>query len=362
MDKYVTNRRSFMKTASALALFGGGTGASLAQSAASPPDAAELEKAARAEGKFLWYTTNALDVSQAAARDFERAYPGISVEIARFVGPQQYQRFMEEVAAGQHAADIVNISDRPMVTSLIADGHLAEWRIPTYDQLPADARLGSHAYSPFRLTLCLIYNQARLSEEEVRLLEAGWQNVIDPRFKGRFAVTTQKSGAIYAGVQLMSSSGAFPPDFFQKVAAQQPAVYNDLLVPIDRVVAGEHDFTFWSWDGRASSLLETGAPVRFLYPRPTPSYPNQFFAVSAYAPHGNAARLFLNWLTSKEAAPALQQSLGSATMVDGVPDQRSFTREPWFRPIAEVYDVDFNRWENSYDKDFEPWIKAFAAG
>ncbi len=325
---------------------------------ASAQEDAALVAEAKREGRVVWYTTNGLELSQNVARAFSDKY-GIGVEISRFVGASQYQRFMEETAAGQNITDIVNISDRPMMVSLADEGHLVEWKVPTHDRFPEQFRIGAHSYAITKTVACLIYNENKVSEEEARLLEASWKNVLDPRFKGRFAVTNQKSGLGYAGVQLMSGPD-FPGDFFAQVAAQKPAVYSDLLVPIDRVVAGEHDFTFWSWDGGGSSRRAAGAPVRWVYPKPTPAFANNFFSVSAHAPNPNAGRLFLNWLASDEGAIVLQDRLGGSTTIEGVPDQRPFTKEAWFRPMTEVYDVDFERWAARYEEDYKPWIDALA--
>lgn len=326
-----------------------------------PLEGEALVEAATAEGKLLWYTTNGLDLSQNLARRFTETYPGISVEVSRYVGAQQYQRFMEETAAGQNVVDIVNISDKPLMESLIADGLLAEWKVPSSDHFADEFRLGDSAYSVTKTIAAIIYNETKLTQEEIELLEASWLNVLDPRFKGRFAVTNQQSGLGYAGVQMMSGED-FPDDFFAQVAAQEPAIYGDLLVPIDRVVAGEHDFTFWSWDGGGVSRRDAGAPIRWIYPRPTPSFANNLFSVSAAAPHPYAARLFLNWLTSEEGAVAVQAELGGASTYEGVPDQRAFTKEDWYRPIGEIYSVDFERWESQYEEDYKPWLDALKGG
>src|SRR5690606_7739923 len=109
----------------------------------------------------------------------------------------------------------------------------------------------------------------------------------DPRFKGRFASTTMKCGACYAGVHMFLDpklEDEYGEKFLRAVAAQEPAVYSEILVALDRVIAGEHDFTFWTWEGGALSKWAQGAPIRWVHPNPTPSFSNSWQAVSAYAP------------------------------------------------------------------------------
>lgn len=340
-------------------------GAVLSSTALAQPapetDGATLYEAAKGEGSLVWYTTNALDLSNALADYFEQQYPGVSVDVSRYIGTEQYQRYLQESEAGQNIADIVNISDKPLITSLVEEGYLAEWKVPTFERFPEQFRIQNHVYSPNKTIAAIIYNTNNVTDEEAALLEAGWQNILDPRFKGRFAVTTQKNGLVYSGIHMMldpALSSTFPPDFFEQLKAQEPAIYNDVLNPVDRVIVGESDFTFWSWDGIAAAKLAAGAPIRWVYPKPTPAFPNNWFAISATAPHPNAARLFLNWLTSDEGAVALQKTLGNATSLEGVADQRAFTGESWFRPMSDPYSVDFTRWERDYQTDFDRWIGA----
>ena len=51
-------------------------------------------------------------------------------------------------------------------------------------------------------------------------------------------------------------------DTITKIAEQKPAVYGEVLVGLDRVIAGEHDFTFWTWEGIAITHWQKGAPIR----------------------------------------------------------------------------------------------------
>jgi len=53
------------------------------------------------EGKLRTYISTPLDTSQAVAKDFTAA-TGIDVEFTRVVGPDQYQRFLQEENAGKH--------------------------------------------------------------------------------------------------------------------------------------------------------------------------------------------------------------------------------------------------------------------
>ena len=324
-----------------------------------PADDAALYEAAKAEGTVVWYESAPLEPMKAIALEFEKQYPGIKVEVLRIVGVQQYQRFMEEVSANQHNVDILHISDQPSMKTLIEEGHVADWAVPTHDRYPEVFRLGTHAYANYTTDNAIIYNVNNVTPEEVAILESSWKGVLDPRFKGRFAVTSMKCGACYAGIHMFldpAMQDEYGEDFLREVAAQEPAIYSEVLVGLDRVIAGEHDFTYWTWESIGMTKWQQGAPIRWLHPSPTPVFGNSWQAVSAYAPHPNAARLFQNWSMSEEGNKAIQQLYGSATTLEGMEDTRSVTTEDWYKPIEEPYAVDFDRWNENYHSDLDTWI------
>ena len=335
------------------------TGA-MAQPTPGPNDEAQLYELAKKEGKVVWYESAPLEPMQAIALAFEKKYPGIKVEVLRIVGIQQYQRFMQEVQAKRHNVDVLHISDQPSMTTLIEEGHVADWKVPSHDRYPESFRLKTHAYANYSTDNAIIYNVNKVSPEEVKLLESDWKAVLDPRFKGRFAVTSMKCGACYAAIHMFMDpkyKDRYGLEFLKQVAAQKPAVYSEVLVGLDRVIAGEHDFTYWTWEGIALTKWQQGAPIRWLHPKPTPAFGNSWQAVSKYAPHPNAARLFQNWSMSEEGEIAIQKLYGSATVLKGLKDERAVTKEAWYKPVTDEYNVDFKRWAKNYHKDMDTWIK-----
>ncbi len=344
-------------TAAGALLLAGSAGAALAQNSY-PADEAALYEAAKAEGTVVWYTSAPLEPSIAVALEFEKKYPGIKVEALRLVGVQQFQRFMEEVQANQHNVDVLNLSDQPSMQTLIAENHVADWRVPTHERIPDAFRMGERAYAPYQTNLAIVYNVNGVTQEEIDILGKDWKGVLDPRFKGRFALNTMKCGTCYAAVHMFLDpklQQEFGEAFIQQVADQKPAIFGESLAALDRVIAGEYDFTYWHFEAIAHTKWQQGAPIRWVYPKPTPSFGNAWQAVSSYAPHPNAARLFQNWVTSEEGASAIQLQYGSSTVLKEFADARSVSKEPWYKPLEEPYYVDFDRWGQNYHRDMEIW-------
>jgi iron(III) transport system substrate-binding protein len=330
-----------------------------AQSFPDPKDEAALYARAKQEGKLVWYVSGPLEQLQAIARAFEKKYPGIKLELLRVVGVQQYQRVHQEMKAGRHNVDILHISDQPSMAALVDEGHIAEWKVPDHDRFADFFRIRNHAYSNGKVTIAIVYNVNKVTPEEVKLLESDWKAVLDPRFKGRFAATSMKCGTCYATLHMFLDEkykSRFGVEFLRQVAAQKPAVYGEVLVGLDRVIAGEQDFTYWTWEGIALTKWQQGAPIRWIRPAPTPTLASSFQGISKYAPHPHAARLFQNWSMSEEGGLAIQNLYGSESSISGLADQRAVTREPWHRPVSEEYFVDFKRWDRDFHRDMDSWI------
>lgn len=337
------------------------TDAARAQTFPDPSNAAKLYELAQKEARVVWYVGSPIEPMRAIADAFEKAYPPIKVDVVRIVGPQQYQRFMEETAAGQHTADLVNFSDRPLMLSLIKEAHVASWKVSTHDRLPETARIDMHAYAHYNTDAAIVYNINKVTPEEAELLGSSWKAILDPRFARRFAVTTQKCGSCYLAINMFldpALKDEYGPDFVRAIAAQKPAVYADGLVVLDRVIAGEIDIAYATFESGAVLRWKQGAPIRWVLPPPTPRATSVYQAVSSYAPHPHAARLFQNWTLSDEGLTAFQQFYGSGPMLLGSEDIRPFKKEEWYKPISKTYNVDFDRWTKNYQQDMDFWIKS----
>nr|WP_283771638.1 extracellular solute-binding protein [Chelatococcus sp. YT9] len=330
--------------------------AGFTQEIPTPTDTARLYELAKEEGTLTFYASGPAQAMQSFADAFSEKYPGVSVDVVRLSSPQQYQRFTQESEAGQHLADIVML-DPISMKNLIEAGHIADWAVPEADELIDSARMGTYAYTPYYSTSVIAYNVNKVTPEEIEILGRDWKGVLDPRFKGRFAVSDQVCTPCYGGLHMFldpAKKDEFGEKFLHEIAAQHPRIYPEVNSALDRVVAGEHDFFYLAWESGVSILEQKGAPIRWLQPSPTPvMLVSGWFAVSKYAPHPNAARLFMNWWISREGSKIQQQLYGAAPTFKNEPDIREFVKEPWYQPVTEKYDIDIVRWEKNIGSDLK---------
>ena len=79
----------------------------------------ELIAAAKNEGKLVYYTANFAEVEQEVIKAFNKRFPEIRVEMVRAPGGQLITRVKTEAAAGKLSADVIDHSDRALMSELV---------------------------------------------------------------------------------------------------------------------------------------------------------------------------------------------------------------------------------------------------
>src|SRR5882757_2183317 len=98
------------------AILAGAFAALLGPAVAAPPTPSpvtpQLIEAATKEGKVVYYTAIDLKVAQALAKNFEKKYPGITVQVERTGSERIFQRLAQERASNIFTADVLDSTDQ----------------------------------------------------------------------------------------------------------------------------------------------------------------------------------------------------------------------------------------------------------
>lgn len=318
----------------------------------------KLIKAAQGEGSLLVRNGTPAGTMAGIAAAFKKQY-GITVESDRKVGVVGTEQFRMEEQAGKHVVDVMWNVDPPGAIDLADEGHLQRFTLPDADKiLPPEAELGNHAaYVTYWYDVVIQYNPSLISSAEAEKKFSTWRGLLDPDLAdGKIGMNEPAGGSIPFATYLMwYQDKTYGRKFLEELAAQKPRLYPGSAPGREALAAGEIAVYIPNWEDIAMLNYMKGDKTRWTYPEVTPAIPAAFAALSAKAPHPNAARLFTAWMFSEDGAQAFMDLQGRPTRL-GMKDTRSaidkLSKTTWWKPMPEnirrVPDMDY--WIKNYDK------------
>jgi iron(III) transport system substrate-binding protein len=271
-------------------------------------------EAARTEGKVVWYTSLALPSAEKVARMFEAAHPGIKVEVHRTGSQRVLQRLMQELKAGIRNADVVHTSDAGHFV-LLKEQKLLERYTPTgVERFPAGFKDPDGYHFGLRATVnAIAYNTKVVPAGEA---PRTWKDLLDPRWKGKL-VTAHPGYSGVIATHVLALVRLHGWDYFKQLAQNRVMLVQSAVDPAGVVASGERvvaanggEYTFYQ-------IKKKGNPVEIVYPKEGVPLVVSPTAITAFAPHPNAARLFTDFTFGREVQQVLADSEGLYT---GHPD------------------------------------------
>lgn len=266
-----------------------------------------LFAAARKEGAVVWYTT--LIVNQAILplkAAFEKKYPGVTLQYVRNDEAPTAIRLMNEAKSGRTQADIFD--GLSVMETLRRAGLVAPHAPPSAARFPAEMRDKDGYW-----TAILLYVFAP-GVNTAMVPAAGrpktYDDLLDARWRGKMAWNPSSvAGAIgFVGAALLSRGETDGMRYLEALSKQEIVnIEASSRAILDQVIAGEYPLALMCFNNHAVISALKGAPSDWLRLAPVPV---AFDAVSLLkdAPHPNAARLLINFLTSEDGQTVLRNA------------------------------------------------------
>jgi len=303
---------------------------------------ADLIKAAKAEGQVTWYQGVLEQGGTGFATHFQNRF-GIKVNHQFMPSGPIYERFRTESASKQNIADVFSSGDAGPMLAAMKAGYIAKYDTASKSLYPKGwvyDQPNATAYPTQRVQMAVAYNTRLMKPDDVKVL-ATWKSLLDPKFAdGKLALgdpTRSLTAFSLYFYMLRVNEAAYGRAFLDKLAAQKPVVYSSHTQEGARIAAGEVPIGVIV-DIIAINQYDLGAPIAIIYPSPTPVI-LQHTGMSSNAPHPNAAKLFLEYITSEEGLTEWKKSSGGLTGLPSVDAARGlkYTSEPWYREPKEFF-------------------------
>jgi iron(III) transport system substrate-binding protein len=177
----------------------------------------------------------------------------------------------------------------------------------------------------------LIVNTAAVDPSSFK----SYKDLLNPKWKGQIATDDpRRSGPGQASFTFFYLHPELGPDFIRALARQELVVFRDPSQLVNLVGQGKYPILIGPRDTMLADALKRSLPISIVNPSMvregsdiSPASGN--VAMFNRAPHPNAAKVYINWLLSKEGQTHHARALGTVSDRLDVPLDHA---EPWKVP------------------------------
>lgn len=344
------NRRSMLQAAVA-----GGT--LLAAGPIRAEERGAIEAGARKEGAMALATSVNVPAFPKFLQAFTAKYPFINVNNGLFQGATATvaARVDAEMKSGKPAFDVIHIANPALYLDYAKQGLLEDYSSPELAAYPASAHNGGLWTTARAVGVMLAYNRNVVPADKA---PSGWRDLLKPEFKGhKLAIQNAASGTWLMAVYMLEQTlGA---DYVRQLAAQQLIITTGSAQQIDMINRGE-------------AMVAAGIDHTVLFTRTTkeagviPVYPTEGMPVSASpvailkgAPHPNAARLFVDFMLSKQGQELFDNEITrNYSLRDDVPTPAGEKPLAQAKPLVPSNWDDYERFARGFPHHFNELFKS----
>jgi len=313
-------------------------------------DRAKVLEGAKKEGRLVLYTGMESDEASLFTKEFAKKYPFIKPDIFRASGEKVQARFLVEQRANTHLADIFQTSI-VQVYQLKNAGMLARYvseEASAYAEGFKDAQGYWTAF--YQIPYVIGFNTHMVAPKDA---PASYEDLLNPKWKGLISLETEEYQWFYHLVQILGRDKGL--DFMRKFAAQSLQMRKGHTLLAQLVAAGESAIATVVYSNRVERMKASGAPIDWVrFKGPTITAINAL-GIPEKAPHRNAARLFVDFVLSREGQSLLRGLRRIPARPDVLPDPPTLTKGLNLYParpegMIESYNETVARFDEIFNK------------
>ena len=259
----------------------------------------KIVEAAKKEGEIIWFTSMSVDQSQPLMNAFQKKYPAIKPVLMRAGGGAIMNRVLTETRAGMFGFDVVG-GRGEMIQIFKERGIIAPYISPETKVIDADLfDKQGYWYVHYVVPWALGYNTQLVKKEEV---PKTYEALLDPKWKGgRISMDNEGYLVLQGLITAWGKEKAI--DYMKKLAAQEPVLMRGNTERVAFTGAGQYPLIL-AYAHTIEREKFKGSPMDWipLEPAVVEIDPQM---IGAKSPHPNAARLFMDYILSKEGQEML---------------------------------------------------------
>ncbi len=313
-------------------------------------------QAAKKEGRVVVWGPPGELIREAMTQGFKKAFPDVVIEYAGARGGEQAVRIKAERDGGVYSIDVFLSGTTTAITQMkpmqaldpiepaLIRPEVADPKFWRDDKLEfADPTTRTDLVFSTMLKTPLVFNPKFAKAEELDELN----ELLDPKWKGKFVINdplpSGSGNVTFRWIwRVMGPDRA--KDYYRKLRANAAVADRDQRRQIEWVAQGKYAFLLAPSDGTLGQLLGRGLKLGIVSEfKNYGTYVTASFGSAMLlnqAPHPNAAKIFLNWVLSKEGQTAWSKAMDHVSRRKDVstehlppyivppPNAKFFTGEP----------------------------------
>ena len=248
---------------------------------------------AKKEKTVNLYTSMETRESRLIADAFQQRYPSLTVDIARVSSNRLLQKIDTEHRAGRNLFDVV-ITSGLEVRYLIKSGLISQYVSPEAKAFFSDSKDPQGRWVDVYSSLRVFAHNTKLVSRDVTPKQ--YEDLLSPRWKGLIGLPSKEYSWFATAMRALGKDGG--KQFMEGLGKQKPNYRPSHVLVLQLIAAGEFNLGL-VYQHQLERYKKLAAPVE-LAPLPFATKNIHPMALAAQPPHANAAKLFINFVLSKE--------------------------------------------------------------
>ena len=319
-------------------------------------DEAKLINEVKKEGKLVyWCSGLTADLAKVIEEGFKKRYglQGFQVVYAPTRTTEAIAKLTQELRAKRVTVDMISGAMPQFHYELLKAGELMRYESPEYKYFSKTKGLDfepgywipTNSYS-----FVMMWNPKHVKKNIVT-----YTDLLDPQFKGMICsgdpMKSESFLTYYIGLRKILNK-----DFMLKLAKQDIMWLTRAPDVTTKVVSGERPVAFMGSNLKAYVAAMEGADIKVCYPKEGVVLMSNPFPILNKAPHPNAARLFTDYLSSREAQTLMVEKSSYFTAREDVPIPPKVFE---FTPSISKINVIPMDWKSITEKDIKEARREF---
>ncbi len=264
------------------------------------------------------------------------------------------QRVMQELQANIKNVDVVHTSDAGHFVLLKEKKLLPRYTPAGVERFPAGFKDQDGYHYGLRATVNVIaYNTKMVTAAEA---PKTWKDLLDPKWSGQL-VTAHPGYSGVIATHVLALVHLHGWDYFKQLAQNESMLVQSAVDPAGVVASGERQVAVNGGDYTFYQLKKKGNPVEIVYPKEGVPLVVSPSAITSFAPHPNAARLFTDFTFTREIQQVMADSEGLYT---GHPDVKYPADKPKLADL-KLLTVDPEELEKRNEEIKKRFVEFFGA-